>query len=231
MGVQKQAAGKIIGYARVSTDDQDLRMQISALEKAGCWNIWKEHRSATRGPRPELEKALADLRPGDVLLVWKFDRLVRNSQDAYKLLERIEESGAVFRSLTEPHLEVKTPIGRFTMGLTALLAQLEVDRTSERTSAGIAALQEQGFLYGATPKLSDAKAKQLVRLRQIMVPALVRGKLEMRQKWTIAKLAEKFEISTASVANYLRRAGMKKPRRKVKKGEKHPADPRYRPRN
>lgn len=219
-----------MGYARVSTDDQDLRMQVAALEKAGCWNIWKEHRSATRGPRPELDKALMDLRPGDTLLVWKLDRLVRNAQDGYRLLKLIEESGAVFRSLTEPHLEVKTPIGRFTMGLTALLAQLEVDRTSERTSAGIAALQEQGFLYGAKPKLSDARAKQLVKLRQVMVPALVRGRLVMRKKWTIAKLAEKFGISTASVANYLRRASVRRPRRKVKKGEKHPADPRYRSR-
>ena len=228
--MQKQAAGKIIGYARVSTDDQDLRMQIVALEKAGCWNIYQEKRSATRGPRPQLDLALMDLRPGDTLLVWKLDRLVRNAQDGYRLLKLIEESGAVFRSLTEPHLEVKTPIGRFTMGLTALLAQLEVDRTSERTSAGIKALQEQGFLYGAKPKLSDKQAAQLVKFRQVLVPALVRGKLVMRKKWTIERLAQKYGISTASVANYLRRANGKKPRRKGKKGEKHPADPRYRSR-
>jgi len=193
--VQKKQEGKLIGYARVSTDDQDLRMQIAALEKAGCWNIWKEHRSATRGPRPELEKALMDLRPGDTLLVWKFDRLVRNARDAYRLLDRIEESGAVVRSITEPHLEAKTPIGRFTMGLTALLAQLEVDRTSERTAAGIKALQDQGFMYGARPLLTKMQAALLVRLRR-----------SDPKKWTKAALARRFKISPASVTNYVNRA-------------------------
>jgi DNA invertase Pin-like site-specific DNA recombinase len=184
--------GKVIGYARVSSEDQDLRLQIAALEKAGCWNIWREKRSATRGPRPELEKALLDLRPGDVLLVWKFDRLVRNARDAYKLLDRIEESGATVRSLTEPHLQARTPIGRFTLGLTALLAQLEVDQTAERTAAGIKALKESGFLYGAQPKLDKAKAARLVRMR--------------KGGATIAETAEAFGVSTGTVRNYMLRA-------------------------
>jgi DNA invertase Pin-like site-specific DNA recombinase len=199
VGVQKkQETGKLIGYARVSTDDQDLRMQVAALEKAGCWNIYQEKRSATRHKRPQLELALIDLRPGDVLLVWKFDRLVRNTSDAYKLLERVEKSGCIIRSITEPHLEVKTPIGRFTMGLTALLAQLEVDRTSERTSAGIKALQDAGFMYGAQPKLTARQAATLVRMRK-------RGA-------TVSSLALKFDISPASVNNYLKRAKARRKR-------------------
>jgi DNA invertase Pin-like site-specific DNA recombinase len=196
--MQKQSTGKVIGYARVSTEDQDLRLQIAALEAAGCWNIYKEKRSATRGPRPELELALTDLRAGDTLLVWKFDRLVRNARDAYKLLDRIEESGAEIRSLTEPHLSTKTPLDRFLMGLTALLAQLEVDQTAARTSAGIAALKAQGFDYGPKPMLSEAKAAALVRMR--------------KGGASIADTARKFGVSTGSVRNYMLRAQRKRKR-------------------
>lgn len=190
--MQKQTTGKVIGYARVSTEDQDLRLQIAALESAGCWNIYKEKRSATRGPRPELELALLDLRAGDKLLVWKFDRLVRNARDAYKLLDRIEESGAEIRSLTEPHLSTKTPLDRFLLGLTALLAQLEVDQTAARTSAGIAALKAQGFDYGPKPMLSPAKADALVKMR--------------KAGFTAAEVAAKFKVSTGTVNNYVKRA-------------------------
>lgn len=188
---KKATTGKLIGYARVSTEDQDLRMQVTALEKAGCWNIYKEHRSATRGPRPEFDLAMIDLRPGDTLLVWKFDRLVRNARDAYKLLDRVEEIGAEIRSLTEPHLSTKTPIDRFCFGLTALLAQLEVDTTAERTTAGIKALREQGFLYGPQPMLSESKAKALIKYRKTA---------------TAAATAKRFGVSASTVNNYVRRA-------------------------
>lgn len=179
----------------MSTEDQELRIQTDALERHGCWNIWSEKRSATKGPRPELEKALADLRPGDTLVVWKLDRLIRNARDAYKVLDRIEASGAGFYSITEPHLEVRSPLGRFLTGLTALLAQLEVDRTSERTSAGIAAIQERGLRYGAKPKLSEARAALLVKL--------------FKAGETKAVLSKQFRISTTSVSNYLSRARAK----------------------
>lgn len=223
----QKATGKLIGYARVSTEDQELRLQIDALKSAGCWNIWQEKRSASKGRmRPELEKALTDLRPGDTLVVWKLDRLVRNAREMYALLDRIHQAGANFKSLQEGY-DFTTPMGQFVLGLLGLLAQLEADMTSHRTSAGIKALQESGGSYGATPKLTEAKAKELVKLRQVLVPALVRGKLEMRKKWTIKRLAEKFKISTASVTNYLKRAKVK-PKRKRKNKDKHPADPRWR---
>jgi DNA invertase Pin-like site-specific DNA recombinase len=202
VGVEKKTTGKLIGYARVSTEDQELRLQVDALEKAGCWNIWKEKRSATRGPRPQLEMALKDLRPGDTLMVWKLDRLIRNARDAYKILDRIEEAGATVVSLTEPHLNVHTPIGEFMLGITALLAQLEVRQTSQRTAAGIKAIQDRGLRYGAPPKLSDTKAAKLVALRKAD-PKL----------WTHAKLSKRFDVSHATVINYLNRA---KSRRKRK---------------
>ena len=197
--MQKKTTGKLIGYARVSTEDQELRVQLDALEKAGCWNVWKEKRSATRGPRPELEKALMDLRPGDTLIVWKLDRLIRNARDLYKVLDRLEDAQAEVQSLTEPHLDIRTPIGEFMMGMSALLAQLEVRQTAQRTTAGIRAIQERGMRYGAKPKLSEAKAAQLVKLR--------------KKGLTHAVLAKRFGISTASVVNYFNRA---KVRRKSK---------------
>lgn len=189
----------MIGYARVSTEDQELRLQTDALEKAGCWNIYKEKRSATRGKRPELDLALMDLRPGDTLVVWKLDRLIRNARDLYTLLDVIEKAGATVKSLSEPHLDLHTPIGEFTMGLTALLAQLEVRTTAQRTAAGIKAIQDRGLRYGAKPKLSDAKAAQLLKLR--------------KKGLTKATLARRFGISAASVTNYEKRAKAKRNRK------------------
>lgn len=197
--MQKKPTGKLIGYARVSTEDQELRLQVDALENAGCWNIWKEYRSATRGPRPELEKALADLRPGDTLMVWKLDRLIRNARDLYTLLDRLDAAQAEVKSLMEPHLDIRTPIGEYMMGMTALLAQLEVRQTAQRTTAGMAALKARGFLLGPPQKLSPAKAARMVAERKA-------GK-------TIAALAAKYGVSTASVNNYVKRA---KTRRKRK---------------
>ena len=193
--MQKKQAGKLVGYARVSTDDQELRLQIDALEKAGCWNIWREKRSATRGKRPELEKALIDLRAGDTLVVWRIDRLARNARELYTRLDQIYAAGANFKSLTE-QFDFTTPMGKFVLGILALVAELEAQMTAHRTSAGMQALKARGYKLGATPKLSDKRAKQLVGLR--------------KQGLTKTVLAKRFGISTASVTNYVNRAKKRK---------------------
>lgn len=181
----------MIGYARVSTDDQELTLQTDALTKAGCYNIWEEKRSATRGKRPELEKAIIDLRPGDTLVVWRIDRLARNARELYTRLDQIYAAGANFKSLTE-QFDFTTPMGKFVLGILGLVAELEVQMTAHRTKAGISALKARGFLFGAKPKLSEAKAAQLVKLR--------------KQGLTKAALARRFRISAASVTNYMNRA-------------------------
>lgn len=196
--MQKQPTGKLIGYARVSTEDQDLRLQRDALQKAGCWNIHEEKRSATRGKRPELELAIMDLRPGDTLVVWKLDRLVRNACGLYTLLDRIHEKGANFKSLQE-QFDFTTPMGQFVLGILGLVAQLEAQMTAQRTAAGIKAIQERGMRYGAKPKLSAARAARLVADRKAGAK--------------IIRLAEKYGISTASVLNYMKRAKAKRPKR------------------
>jgi DNA invertase Pin-like site-specific DNA recombinase len=188
-------AGRIVGYARVSTEDQDLRLQVDALEKAGCWNIYKEKRSAYRSvPRRELEVALLDLREGDTLIVWKLDRLGRNLRDLFRILDRIHSAGATFKSLTEG-IDLTTPMGELMFHVIGAFSQFEAAMTAKRTEAGIAALQSRGFLYGAQPKLTPAKAKALVRMRKRGV--------------TIAELARRFDISTGSVRNYMERAKTK----------------------
>ena len=196
--MKTKETGKLIGYARVSTEDQDLRLQIDALERAGCWNIWQEKRSATRGKRPELEKALIDLRPGDTLVVWRLDRLVRNAKQLYDLLDRIHQSGANFKSLQE-QFDFTTPMGKFVLGILGLVAELEAQMTAHHTSAGIAALQAAGGKYGRDPLLSEKKAAELVVLRKADP-----------KRWTKVALGERFKISPASVTNYVNRARLKR---------------------
>ena len=193
--MQKPIAGKKIGYARVSTEDQELRLQIDALEKAGCWNIYKEHKSATRGPRTQLELALIDLRPGDVFVVWKLDRLARNMRQLYALVDRIHASGASFMSLTEG-IDFTSPAGELMFSMLGAFAQFEAAMTAKRTAAGIKALKDRGFSYGAQPKLSAAKARR-------MLAELGAG----AQK---AALARKYGISPASVTNYAKRAKLRR---------------------
>jgi DNA invertase Pin-like site-specific DNA recombinase len=185
----------MIGYARLSTDDQDLTLQLDALKRAGCLNIYQEHKSATRGPRPQLELALRDLRAGDVLVVWKLDRLGRKARQLYAILDRIHDAGASFKSLTEG-IDFTTPTGELMFGLLGHFAQFEAAMTAKRTEAGIAALKARGFMYGAKPKLTDAKARKLVAERKA-------GK-------TIVALAAKYGVSTATVQNYLNRAKSKR---------------------
>jgi DNA invertase Pin-like site-specific DNA recombinase len=190
--------GKMIGYARVSTEDQELRVQLDALEKAGCWNVYQEKRSASKGKkRPQLELALMDLRPGDTLVVWRLDRLVRNARDMYTLLDRVTAAGANFKSLQEGY-DFTTPMGQFVLGLLGLLAQLEAQWTSQRTSAGIKAIQDRGLRYGAQPKLSDTKTKALLRMRKAGASR--------------AAVARKFRVSPGTVRNYELRAKRRKPK-------------------
>ncbi len=188
--------GKLIGYARVSTKDQELRMQLDDLKRAGCWNIYEEHASASKGrKRPQLDLAMVDLRAGDTLVVWKLDRLARNMRELFRLLDAIHAKGAGFKSLKE-NIDLATPVGRMMLGVFGSLAQFEAELTAERTSAGIAAIKARGLQYGAQPKLSEATAKALVKMR--------------KSGATVTAVAAKFKVSTGSVHNYVKRANGRK---------------------
>lgn len=154
---------RLIGYARVSTVEQNLDMQIRALEAAGVrvGDLHVEKVSATSKARPKLEWALSNLRPGDTLVVWKLDRFARSMQDLLKGLKIIETTGAGFRSLTE-HIDTTTPAGMLMVHVLGALAQFERDLVVQRTRHGVAAAKARGVKFGQ-PKKIEGKALKAVK--------------------------------------------------------------------
>ena len=143
----------LIGYARVSTDDQDTALQVTALKAAGCERIFREKASGGRWDRPELHRLLDQLRPGDLLVVWKLDRLSRSLRDVLTIMERLGEAAAGFRSLTEA-IDTTTPAGRMMMQMVGAFAEFERAMLRERTKAGLDAARQEGRVGGRRPKLS-----------------------------------------------------------------------------
>ncbi|PJI97926.1 DNA invertase Pin-like site-specific DNA recombinase [Acidovorax sp. 69] len=139
----------LIGYARVSTRDQETHLQLDALAKAGVTQIWQEKGSSV-GPRPELQKLLAALQPGDVLVVYKMDRVARSLKDLLAILDRIKVAGAAIRSLTEP-LDTSSPLGMFMIQILGAVAQLERSIIRERAIAGQVAARMRGVTWGGKP--------------------------------------------------------------------------------
>ena len=142
----------LIGYARVSTDDQDTRLQIDALKRAGCERIYEESASGSRTDRPELAKALAHGRKGDVVVVWKLDRLGRSLPHLIDTVHDLEERKIAFRSLTDS-IDTTTASGRMFFHMMGALAQFERDLIRERTHAGLKAARERGNVGGRPRKL------------------------------------------------------------------------------
>lgn len=152
----------LLGYARVSkTDDRSILAQVRALEAAGCRRVFEETASGGRWDRPELHRLLDRLRAGDVVVVWKLDRLSRSLKDLLHLLERIEAAGAGFRSLTEA-VDTTGPAGRMVMQMLGAFAEFERAMIRERTRAGLAAARAQGRTGGRRPKLSPAQKVEIL---------------------------------------------------------------------
>lgn len=152
----------LIGYARVSTTDQDTRLQLDALSRAGCELLFQESGSSI-GPRPQLHKALARVKPGDVLIVWKIDRLARSLVDLLGIIERLEAKGAAIRSLTE-HIDTSTPIGEFVLHILGAFAQLERSIIRERSMAGQQAARERGSIIGRKRSATPEQERHVLRL-------------------------------------------------------------------
>ena len=141
------------GYARVSTHEQEMAAQLTALRNAGCERLFEETASGGRWDRPELNRLLEQLRPGDGLVVWKLDRLSRSLKDLLHLLERLEAAGAHFRSLTEA-IDTSTPAGRMMMQMVGAFAEFERAMLKERTRAGLEQARLAGRVSGRRPKLT-----------------------------------------------------------------------------
>lgn len=153
----------LIGYARVSTQEQDTQAQISALKSAGCELIFQEQASGGRWDRPELQRLLQQLRKDDQVIVWKLDRLSRSLKDLLLTLEKIENTGADFRSITE-NIDTSTPAGRMMMQIVGSFAEFERAMLRERTKSGLAAARQDGRVGGRRPKLTSQQQKEIVSL-------------------------------------------------------------------
>lgn len=189
----------MIGYARVSTEEQNLDMQIQQLEKAGVprGSIHVEKVSAAVSRRPKLEWAIEGLRDGDTLVCWKMDRIARSLSDLMRRIKQIEDSGANFRSLTES-IDTTTPGGRLIFHVLGALAEFERDLIRERTRAGVKAAQERGVTFGVPPKLSPKQIAEAQKRRD-------RGE-------SVYSIAKHFGVAHTTVYSWT--SGPKRPRKR-----------------
>ena len=175
----------IIGYARVSTDDQSLDSQTDALSAAGAEKVFADRISGSRRARPELDKMLEQLRDGDVVTVAKYDRLARSLKDLLEIVETIRERGAGFRSLAED-IDTTTPAGRLVFHVFASIAQFERERISERTREGLASARKRGRIGGRPPALTAAQKSEVRRMRD-------------DEQRSISEIARLFKVSERTV--------------------------------
>ena len=153
----------LIGYARVSTGDQNLDLQKNALIRAECELVYEDMASGKNARRPGLKRALRRLHPGDVLVVWKLDRLGRSVRDLITLVSELQARGVNFRSLTDS-IDTSTPAGRFFFHVMSALAEMERELIVERTRAGLAVARAKGRIGGRRPKLTPEQWAQAGRL-------------------------------------------------------------------
>lgn len=175
----------ILGYARVSTDDQSLDSQTDALQAAGAGRIFADRISGSLRARPQLDRLLDQLRPGDVVTVTKYDRLARSLKDLLDIVDQVEKRGAGFRSLAED-IDTTTPAGRLVFHVFASIAQFERERIAERTREGLQAARSRGRIGGRPPALTAAQKAEARRMRD-------------EEGRSIAEIARLFKVSQQTV--------------------------------
>ena len=181
----------LIGCARVSTDAQDTSAQVAALTATGCERIFREKASGGRWDRPQLLRLLTHLRAGDVVVVWKLDRLSRSLRDVLPLLAQLEDVGAGFRSVIEA-IDTTTPAGRMRMHMVGTFAEFERAMLRDRTRAGLEAARQEGRVGGRRPTLSPHQQ------------AAIRKMVSKGEK-TAAAAARLFKVHPATVSRLLAR--------------------------
>lgn len=176
---------KRIGYARVSTDDQNLDLQRDALVRAGCVTIYEETASGKSSSRIELEHCRKALRSGDTLVVWRLDRLGRSLSDLVKIISDLEREGATFESLSEK-IDTGSASGKLQFHVFAALAEFERNLIRERTLAGLTAARVRGRVGGRKPKLSE---KQIREIKALLSDPAAR----------VNEVAERYGVSRATL--------------------------------
>lgn len=190
-----EVTGRRIGYARVSTADQKLRMQLDALKQAQCDHIFKDHGiSGGKTSRPGLDQALKTLKRGDALVVFKLDRLGRSVQHLSDLLVRLGNEGIHFCSMAEG-INTTTPGGKLIYHLFAAFAEFQRDVISENTALGLAAARQRGKILGRPPLLSIDRI-------------LAGHQAVMQQGLPITEVAKRYKVSSATVTRGFKRAGV-----------------------
>ena len=179
-----------IGYARVSTEDQNLYMQIDALKEAKCDHIYEEKMSGKINDRPALDKALNFMRKGDTLVVWKLDRLDRSLRNLIEVINDLMDDGMYFMSLQE-NIDTTSTSGKLIFHIFAALAEFEREIISERTKAGLKAAKARGR-YGGRPKKLDDKQTQMVK------------RMWKDHSVTIDEICRTFDISRTAMYRYLK---------------------------
>jgi DNA invertase Pin-like site-specific DNA recombinase len=174
----------LIGYARVSTAEQNLDLQRSALAKAGCEEVYEDHASGAKAERPGLAEALGHVRRGDTLVVWKLDRLGRSMAHLIDTVRRLEAKGAGFRSLTEG-VDTTTPGGTLVFHIFGALAQFERDLIRERTNAGLKAAEARGRKGGRRPVVTPDK--------------LARAKVHLAAGLTVREAAARLKVGKTAL--------------------------------
>jgi len=179
----------LIGYARVSTQDQNPRLQTDALEAAGCERIFIEKASGAQRDRPQLKAALDYLREGDVLVVWKLDRLARSLKQLIETVEELEKRGIGFKSLTE-NIDTTTPGGRLVFHIFGALAEFERSIIRERTRAGLEAARARGRKGGRPPALTE---KDIQAARAMLADPAI----------TVKEVAARLKVAPSTLYRYL----------------------------
>ena len=174
-----------IGYARVSTTDQNLDLQLTALKSAGCGRIYQEKISGAKRDRPELQRLLDQLRPDDIVVVWKLDRLARSTQNLLELVDHIKTAEASFCSLSEPWADTTSPSGKMIMTVFAGIAEFERDLIRERTGAGRVAAKQRGVRFGRPGKMNEEQKSLARRLLQ--------------ENKSVSEIAKTFNVHKATI--------------------------------
>jgi DNA invertase Pin-like site-specific DNA recombinase len=180
-----------VGYARVSTADQHLRMQEDALRSAGCEEIFTDVISGAKSLRPGLDKALNYIREGDTLVVWKLDRLGRSIQHLIQTIKSLQERQIGFTCLQEA-IDTSTSGGKLIFHIFSALAEFERDLIPERTQAGVKAARARGKMGGRPPLLDNRQITRMIEMYD-------------EQKNTVAEICKIYDISRPSFYNYLKR--------------------------
>jgi DNA invertase Pin-like site-specific DNA recombinase len=186
----------LIGYARVSTDDQNLELQLDALQHAGCEHIFEDRQSGAKAARPGLGKALEFVRSGDTVVVWRLDRLSRSLKDLIEMVSSLEQRGIGLKSLHES-IDTSSSSGKLIFHIFGALAEFERNLIRERTQAGLKAARARGRLGGRPKALSREKQALAVKLYD-------------QQEHSVDEVCEMMGISKPTLYKYIELARKEK---------------------